>query len=268
MLCGFSYSPRSTFRRGSHERACIPLPAPSSHPSPLRGSLPRWRVVIGLLLAPAAYAMQVVASYAIAAAELRGGRRIQPGCLVASQPAALAAIWQRAGDLDRQLSTHAQRSWPGPWRTQETATGALVSSPIAGSASKRDLRAGGDRPTHLDSRLAQMPRPARPALIAALALAGRAPHSLTAAKACDQVVRLAGASNLSRWPCCLVSTTLYVVGLASDGRSAATRDRADSGASPSYMAAVVILIVGALFSPIDEFADEQLRLAHGCSTCC
>ncbi len=44
-----------------------PLAGAVSHPSPLRGSLARWRVLVGLLLAPGAYATQVVASYVIAA---------------------------------------------------------------------------------------------------------------------------------------------------------------------------------------------------------
>lgn len=44
-----------------------PLARAVSHPSPLKGSLPRWRVVLGLVLAPLAFAAQVVVSYAVAA---------------------------------------------------------------------------------------------------------------------------------------------------------------------------------------------------------
>lgn len=44
-----------------------PLATAVEHPSPAKGSLPRWRVLSGLLLAPAAFSTQVVASYVIAA---------------------------------------------------------------------------------------------------------------------------------------------------------------------------------------------------------
>ncbi len=44
-----------------------PLARAVSHPSPARGDLPRWRVIAGMTLAPAAFAIQVIASYVIAA---------------------------------------------------------------------------------------------------------------------------------------------------------------------------------------------------------
>jgi len=44
-----------------------PLATAVEHPSPAKGTLPRWRIITGLLLAPAAFSTQVVASYVIAA---------------------------------------------------------------------------------------------------------------------------------------------------------------------------------------------------------
>ncbi|MBX7500409.1 hypothetical protein K3181_02980 [Qipengyuania sp. YG27] len=44
-----------------------PLVNAVSHPAPLRNDLPRWRIVLGLVLAPSAFALQVVVSYALAA---------------------------------------------------------------------------------------------------------------------------------------------------------------------------------------------------------
>ena len=51
-----------------------PLAKAVSHPSPLRGSIPRWRVIAGLLLAPLAYSLQVVGSYVVAANQCSPGR--------------------------------------------------------------------------------------------------------------------------------------------------------------------------------------------------
>lgn len=48
-------------------RALHPLAVTVEHPSPARGELPRWRVIVGLTLAPAAYALLVVTGYTIAA---------------------------------------------------------------------------------------------------------------------------------------------------------------------------------------------------------
>jgi hypothetical protein len=45
-----------------------------SHPSPGKGTLPRWRILAGVTLAPAAFALQVVASYIVAADACGAGR--------------------------------------------------------------------------------------------------------------------------------------------------------------------------------------------------
>lgn len=47
--------------------ALHPLATAVDHPSPAKGKLPAWRLVAGLLLAPAAFSVQVVASYVVAA---------------------------------------------------------------------------------------------------------------------------------------------------------------------------------------------------------
>jgi len=44
-----------------------PLARAVSHPSPAKGDLPRWRVMAGVTLAPAAFSLQVIASYVVAA---------------------------------------------------------------------------------------------------------------------------------------------------------------------------------------------------------
>ena len=51
-----------------------PLARAISHPSPSRDALPGWRIIAGVTLAPAAFALQVVASYIVAADACGAGR--------------------------------------------------------------------------------------------------------------------------------------------------------------------------------------------------
>ncbi|QGN54130.1 hypothetical protein [Novosphingobium sp. Gsoil 351] len=55
-----------------------PLISAVSHPAPLKGTLPRWRIVLGLVLAPGAFAAQVIVSYALAAISCDGGGASRP----------------------------------------------------------------------------------------------------------------------------------------------------------------------------------------------
>jgi hypothetical protein len=68
-----------------------PLASAVSHPSPAKGDLPPWRMIAGVTLAPAAFSLQVVASYVVAA--LRCGSGDAPDFwLVAINLVALAAV--------------------------------------------------------------------------------------------------------------------------------------------------------------------------------
>jgi hypothetical protein len=50
-----------------------PLARAVEHPSSAKGTLARWRIVTGLVLAPAAYALLVISGYTIAANECSAG---------------------------------------------------------------------------------------------------------------------------------------------------------------------------------------------------
>ncbi|MEO7680481.1 MAG: hypothetical protein ABIS14_07280 [Sphingomonas sp.] len=69
-----------------------PLAQAVSHPSPAKGNLPRWRVIAGVTLAPAAFALQVVASYIVAADACGAGRAPDLSLVVINLVALIATV--------------------------------------------------------------------------------------------------------------------------------------------------------------------------------
>ena len=99
-----------------------PLATAVEHPSPAKGTLPRWRIITGLLLAPAAFSTQVVASYVIAAlrCDVGSAPRI---LLILLNLMAVAATFGGAGMASAQFGGPRDEKGGGQRRRPEGGAG-------------------------------------------------------------------------------------------------------------------------------------------------
>lgn len=62
------------------------------HPAPARETVPRWRLVAAIALAPAAFSAQVVGSYVVASSYCHGGAHSQAALVVINVLATITAV--------------------------------------------------------------------------------------------------------------------------------------------------------------------------------
>ena len=107
------------------------------HPAPKRGELPRWRILAGLLLAPLAFSLQIVASYVVAALGCDAGRQphlilyaIVIGAVVTMIAGLLIALANFRATRDEAGGSHQATQDKGDGRTRFLAYFGLCASAV------------------------------------------------------------------------------------------------------------------------------------------